>query len=108
MKHLKTLESFLNESDRSKKNRFLGVFGPNKDTFQRILKKVSQSNIDQLIQYTESNGDKVEKIGNNAWGITNDSEKDNQAVWQYSNGDLMFGNPKYPSVYDSYIRTKIK
>ena len=41
-------------------------------------------------------------------GITNDSEKDNQAVWQYSNGDLMFGNPKYPSVYDSYIRTKIK
>jgi hypothetical protein len=107
MKHIKLFEQFLNE-DKSKKNRFLGIFGPGKDIYQRKIKKVSSSEIESLIQYTESNGDRVERSGKNSWGITKESDKDNQAVWQYLDGVLYFENPNYPSVYDTYIRKELK
>ena len=88
--------------DKSKKNRFLGIFGPNKDVFQRIIKNINS--IEDLVKYTESNGDEIEKIGKNMWGITKNSGENNEAVWQYTNGDLYFQNPNFPSVYDNYIR----
>jgi len=90
--------------DRSKKNRFLGIFKPGKEVFQRKIKNISPSKIENLIKYTESNGDNVERIGKNAWGITKESGKDNQTVWQYMDGDLLFVNPNFPSIYDTYIR----
>lgn len=102
------LRKYLSENrlreDRSKKNRFMGIFGPGKNVFQRIIKNIDPSKIEDLVSYTESNGDEVEKSGNNAWGITKKSGENNQAVWQYLDGDLLFENPKYPSVYDDYIR----
>ena len=88
--------------DKSKKNRFLGIFGPSKDVFQRIIKNITS--VEDLIKYTESNGDKVEKSGKNVWGISKDSAKNNEAVWQYLDGDLYFINPHTPSIYDEYIR----
>lgn len=109
MKYVKTFEQFTNENkDRSKKNRFLGIFGPGKQTFQRIIKKVDKSTIEDLIEYTQSNKDEIERIGDNVWGITKDSLKDNQAVWQYLDGKLYFENPQNPSIYDKYIRKEIK
>ena len=91
--------------DKSKKNRFLGIFGPSKDVFQRIIKKVDS--IEDLVTYTESNGDEVEKVGKNMWGISKDSKESGEAVWQYLDGDLYFENPNFPSVYDDYIRKNI-
>jgi hypothetical protein len=88
--------------DKSKKNRFLGIFGPSKDVFQRIIKNINS--IDNLIKYTESNGDEIEKIGKDMWGITKYSGENNEAVWKYVNGDLYFQNPNFPSIYDDYIR----
>jgi hypothetical protein len=93
--------------DSSKKNRFLGIFGPSKDIFQRIIKNTNPSEIEKLIKYTESNGDSVERIDKNVWGITKESGKNNQTVWQYYNGDLYFENPNFPSLYDAYIRKTI-
>ena len=91
-------------NEASKKNRFLGIFAPSKNVFQRIIKKVNDSEIKDLIKYTKSNGDEVEISGKNAWGITKDSGKANQAVWQYLDGKLYFENPRHSSVYDKYIR----
>jgi len=90
--------------DKSKQNRFLGIFKPNKNVFQRIIKNIDSSKIDNLIKYTESNGDEVEKIGNDVFGITKDSKNGNQAIWKYSEGHLYFVNANYPSIYDDYIR----
>lgn len=106
---MKTFKQFLNESkDRSKKNRFLGIFPPGKDVFQRIIKNVDKSSIEKLVKYTQSNNDEIDKIGDNIWAITVDSGKDNQAVWKYDEGILYFENPYYPSIYDTYIRKSIK
>lgn len=93
--------------DKSQKYRFLGIFGPSKDVFQRVIKNVSSSEIENLIKYTESNGDEVERIGNNAWGITKKSNEDNQSVWKYLDGKLLFVNPHHPSIYDNYIRKEL-
>ena len=90
--------------DRSKKNKFMGIFHLANTSFQRKIKNINPSEVEDLIKYTESNGDEVEKIGNNVWGITKESGKDNQAVWQYMDGELLFVNPQHPSIYDEYIR----
>lgn len=94
----------LNE-DRSKSNRFMGIFGPSKEVFQRIIKNIDPSEIEDLIKYTESNGDKVERSGKNAFGITKESGENEQAVWQYLDGILYFINPNYSSIYDEYIKS---
>lgn len=94
----------LNE-DRSKSNRFMGIFGPSKEVFQRIIKNLTSLEIENLIKYTESNGDKVERSGENAWGITKESGENDQAVWQYLDGVLYFINPNYSSIYDEYIKS---
>lgn len=107
MKHIKLFEQFITE-DKSKKNRFLGIFAPGKEVFQRKIKKVDPSSIEELIKYTESNGDEVERIGSNVWGITKESGKNNQAVWKYVDGSLLFENPNYPSPYGTYIRKNLK
>jgi hypothetical protein len=107
MKHIKLYEDFVNE-DKSKKNRFLGVFAPGKEVFQRVIKKVDASSIEDLIKYTESNGDEVERHGTSAWATTKESRENGQTVWSYDGKDLMFVNPNTPSVYDEYIRKKIK
>jgi len=91
--------------DRSKKNRFMGIFGPSKEVFQRIIKNITPSEIEELIKYTESNGDKVERSGKNIWGITKESGENNQSVWQYLDGVLYFVNPNYTSAYDDYIKS---
>jgi hypothetical protein len=91
--------------DRSKKNRFLGIFGPGKDIFQRKIKNVDASSIEELIKYTESNGDEVERYGKSSWAITKESGEGGQTVWSYDGKNLMFVNPNFPSVYDNYIRT---
>jgi hypothetical protein len=96
-------EGRLNE-DKSKKNSFLGIFRPGKDVFQRIIKGIDQSQIQDLIDYTKSQGDEVDESGDNKWGITSESGENGQAVWQYLDGDLYFVNPNFPSVYDDYIR----
>jgi hypothetical protein len=108
MKHVKIFEQFVNE-DKSKKNRFLGILGPSKNVFQRKIKKISTKEVDDLIKYTDSNGDHIEKVGKDAWGITKESNKDNQSVWHYdhSEGILYFENPNHPSVYDTYIRKEL-
>ena len=93
--------------DKSKKNRFLGIFGPGKDVFQRIIKNVDPQFIEDLIQYTESNNDEVEKYGKSAWAITKESERIGQTVWSYDGKNLMFVNPNVKSIYDEYIRTSI-
>jgi hypothetical protein len=102
------LKKYLSEGklgeDRSKKNRFMGVFGPGKDVFQRIIKNIDSSEIEDLIKYTESNGDEVERTEGSAWGTTKESSENNQAVWQYSDGELYFVNPQHPSIYDEYIK----
>jgi hypothetical protein len=90
--------------DRSKKYKFLGIFNPDEDTFQRIIKNIDPLEIEDLIKYTESNGDEVLRVGKSAWGITKESGEDNQAVWQYNEKDLLFQNPYHPSIYDEYIR----
>jgi len=105
MKKIPTFEKFINES-RSKRNTFLGVFPPSKDVFQRIIKKVSPSEIEDLIKYTEDNGDNVERSGENAWGSTKESMGENQAVWQYLDGKLYYENPNYQTIYDEYINKK--
>ena len=92
------------KEDKSKKRGFLGIFNPDKNTFQRVIKKVDPEFVKDLIQYTKSNGDDVEKFGNSTWGITKESGEDDQGIWQYSDGNLMFINLKYPSIYDDYIR----
>ena len=97
------IENRLGE-DRSKSNRFMGVFGPSKEVFQRIIKNINPSEIEELIKYTESNGDKVERSGKNAWGITKESGETDQSVWQYLDGVLYFINPNYSSTYDEYIK----
>jgi hypothetical protein len=93
----------LNE-DKSKKNRFMGVFGPSKEVFQRVIKNIDPSEIEELIKYTESNGDEIERSGKNAWGITEESGENNQSVWQYLDGVLYFINPNYSSIYDDHIK----
>jgi hypothetical protein len=102
------LRKYLSENrireDRSKSNRFMGIFKPSEDVFQRIIKNINPSEVEDLIQYTESNGDEVGRNGKNAWGITKESGEANQAVWQYLDGNLMFINLEYPSVYDDYIK----
>jgi hypothetical protein len=107
MKHVKLFENFVNE-DKSKKNRFLGVFAPGKEVFQRVIKKVDASSIEDLIKYTESNGDEVERHGTSAWATTKESRKLGQTVWSYDGKDLMFVNPNAPSAYDEYIRKEVK
>jgi hypothetical protein len=107
MKRIKLFEDFVNE-DKSKKNRFLGIFAPGKQVFQRVIKKVDASSIEDLIKYTESNGDDVERHGAAAWATTKESRENGQTVWSYDGKDLMFVNPNTPSVYDEYIRKKIK
>jgi hypothetical protein len=97
------IENRLGE-DRSKSNRFMGIFGPSKEVFQRIIKNIDSSEIEELIKYTESNGDKVERSGKNAWGITKESGENDQSVWQYLDGVLYFINPNYSSIYDEYIK----
>ena len=97
------IENKLGE-DRSKSNRFMGIFGPNKKVFQRIIKNITPSEIEELIKHTESNGDEVERSGKNAWGITKESDENDQAVWQYLDGILYFVNPNFPSEYDSHIK----
>ncbi|MFW6219913.1 MAG: hypothetical protein ACOC33_03655 [bacterium] len=92
------------KEDRSKKRHFLGVFKPGKDQFQRVIKNIDPAKVEKLVDYTESMGDKVEMVGSNVWGVTKESEKNNEAVWQYLDGDLMFVNTKYDSIYDDYIR----
>ena len=103
------LKAYLTENklgeDRSKSNRFMGVFGPSKDAFQRIIKNITPLEIEELIKYTESNGDKVERIGKNAWGVTKESGENHQSVWHYSDGILYFINPKFPSEYDTHIKS---
>lgn len=102
------LRKYLSENklgeDRSKSNRFMGIFKPSEDVFQRVIKNANPSEIEDLIKYTEANGDEVERSGKNAWGITKESGEGSQAVWQYLDGNLMFTNLKYPSVYDDYIK----
>jgi hypothetical protein len=97
------IENKLGE-DRSKSNRFMGVFGPSKEVFQRIIKNIDPSEIEELIKYTESNGDKVERGGKYVWGITKESGENDQSVWQYLDGVLYFINPNYSSIYDEYIK----
>jgi len=104
IKRMQELAGIITENDKSKKNRFLGIFKPSKDVFQRIIKNVDSSKIDNLIKYTESNGDKIERFGKNIWGATTESSQNNEAVWQYLEGDLYFENPNFPSLYDTYIR----
>lgn len=106
MKHVKLFEEFINE-DASKKNRFLGIFGPGKDVFQRKVKNIDPSAIEDLIKYTESNGDEVDRQGKSVWAITKDSRKIGQTVWSYDGKDLMFVNPNVESLYDTYIRKQI-
>jgi hypothetical protein len=96
------------KEEKSRKRGFLGIFNPGKDQFQRIIKKVDSSLINNLIKYTESNGDEVERYGNNAWALSNDSRAGDQMLWSYDDGDLLFVNPNYPSVYDTYIRNLSK
>lgn len=102
----KTIRSF-NESvvteDKSKKNRFLGIFNPGKNEFQRKIINVNTSVIEDLINYTESNGDDVERYGKHVWATTKESSKIDQTVWSYDGEVLMFGNPNIKSVYDEYI-----
>ena len=107
IKRMQQLAGLVNENDKSKKNRFLGIFKPNKDVFQRIIKNVDSSKIDNLIKYTESNGDKIERSDKNIWGMTADSSQNNESVWQYLEGNLYFENPNFPSLYDTYIRKEI-
>jgi hypothetical protein len=92
------------KNDRSKKNRFLGIFGPGKDVFQRIIKKVDPSEVESLITYTEANGDSIERYNKSVWGMTKESRENGQSVWQYDGENLMFVNKNYPSIYDTYIR----
>ena len=91
-----------------KKRGFLGIFNVGNDQYQKIINDVGSNFIENLINYTEDNGDEVRKIGNSMFGVTNDSLKDNQGVWQYLDNDLYFLNLNHPSVYDSYIKTIIK
>jgi len=85
--------------------RFLDPYNwfKSKDVFQNRFKNVSSSVVQQLIKITEKNGDAIESVGKNVWGITQKSAKDNEAVWQYLNGHLYYTNPNHKSVYDTLI-----
>jgi hypothetical protein len=85
--------------------RFLDPYnwGKSKDIFQNRFKNVPSSVVDKLIKNTEKNGDAVERVGKNVWGINPDSAEDSQAVWQYLNGHLYYTNPHHKSEYDTII-----
>lgn len=89
------------KEDQSKKRGFLGIFNNGKDQFQRVIKNAGPNIINNLSDYTKSNGDKIESQGSSLWVSTKDST---QMVWYYNGKDLLFMNPSYPSVYDAYIR----
>jgi hypothetical protein len=93
--------------DKSKSNRFLGVFPPSKTTFQRIIKSPSKADIQKLIKFSKSNGADVEEYGSSVWASTKESQKIDQMVWSYNGKDLYFVNPKVSSVYDMWIRSNL-
>lgn len=74
-----------------------------KDIFQNRFKNVPSSIVQELIKLTKKNGDDVEVVGKNVWGFSDKSGKDNQALWQYSDGHLYYTNPKHKSTYDTII-----
>jgi BMFP domain-containing protein YqiC len=74
-----------------------------KDIFQNRFKNTPSSVVQELIKLTKKNGDDVKVVGNNVWGFSDKSGKDNQALWQYSNGHLYYTNPHHKSTYDTII-----
>lgn len=74
-----------------------------KDIFQNRFKNTPSSVVQELIKLTKKNGDDVKVVGNNVWGFSDKSGKDNQALWQYSNGYLYYTNPHHKSTYDTII-----
>ena len=97
------LEESVNE-DQSWK-RLLDPYNwfKSKDIFQNRFKNVPSSIVQELIKLTKKNGDDVEVVGKNVWGFSDKSSKDNQALWQYSDGHLYYTNPKHKSTYDTII-----
>ena len=106
MKKLELVNLIKEEVKKSnnQRNRFLKIFSPGKNSFQRIIKDVDPSVMEKLINFTESNGDEVEKYGKSAWAITKESGEKLQAVWSYNGRDLYYENPNVKSVYDKYLR----
>jgi hypothetical protein len=92
------------KEDKSWK-RFLDPYNwfRSKDVFQNRFTNTHAAVIERLIKITEKNGDAVERVGKNVWGITKNSASDNEAVWQYYNGHLYYTNPNHKSKYDTII-----
>lgn len=78
-------------------------FKDKKTTFKYRYKNVDIGIVYKLVDLTKKRGDAIENIGSNAWGVTEESAKYNQSVWQYLNGDLYYGNPAVKSEYDTII-----
>jgi hypothetical protein len=85
--------------------RFLDPYNwfKGKDIFQNRFKNVEPHIVEKLTKLTKKNGDTVERVGKNSWGITKKSSQQNQAVWQYLDGVLYYTNPNFKSKYDSII-----
>jgi hypothetical protein len=110
VKRINTGTGFTKVNEGKDWKQFLDPYNwfKSKNTFQIRIKNVEPSVVEKLIKFTKKRGDIVDRSGSNAWGITKESLKDNQSVWQYLDGHLYYKNPYHKSIYDTFIPKLVK